>query len=67
MSDEVKNAPQLRIGLINKIVSEAIFIRMDQSLKKFYLWTTVLLLCRDVTLQWNTLYVRIPFLEIVNL
>jgi hypothetical protein len=29
MSDELKNAPQLRIGLINEVLSEAIFIRMD--------------------------------------
>jgi hypothetical protein len=51
MSDEVKNAPQLRIGLINEIMSEATFIRMDQPLWKFFRWTTVLLLCRDAPLQ----------------
>jgi hypothetical protein len=45
MYDEVKNAPQLQIGLINEILSEAIFIRMDHPLWKFFRWTIVLLLC----------------------
>jgi hypothetical protein len=39
MSDEVTNAPELRIGLINEILSEAIFIRMDEPLWKFIGWT----------------------------
>jgi hypothetical protein len=56
MSDEVKNVPQLRIGLLDEIMSDAIFIRMDQPLWKFFRWTTVLLLCREATLQCNTLY-----------
>jgi hypothetical protein len=33
MSDEVKNAPHLRVGLINEILSAVIFIRMDQLLE----------------------------------
>jgi hypothetical protein len=56
MSDEVKYRPQLRVGLINEIVSEVIFIRMDQSLCEFFRRTTILFLCRDATLQWDTLY-----------
>jgi hypothetical protein len=56
MSNEVKNAPQLRIGLFNEILSEAILIRVDQALCTFYRCTTVLLLCRDATLRWDTVY-----------
>jgi hypothetical protein len=37
ISDEVKNRPQFRVGLINEILSEVIFIRMDQALLKFFL------------------------------
>jgi hypothetical protein len=55
MSDEAKNVPQLRIGLINEILSEAICIRIDQPFWKFFRWTTVLLLCADATHQWNGL------------
>jgi hypothetical protein len=55
MSDEVTNAPQLRIGLINEILSEVIFIRMDLALWGFFRRTTVLLLCRDAALQLDTL------------
>jgi hypothetical protein len=51
MSDAVKNVPQLRIGLINEILFEAIFIRMDQPLWKFFRRTIVLLLSRDATFQ----------------
>jgi hypothetical protein len=57
MSDEVKNRPQLRVRLIREILSEAISIRMDQSLWEFFRWTTVLLLSRDARLRWDTLYV----------
>jgi hypothetical protein len=57
MSDEVKNRPQLLVGLINEILPEVIFIRMDQPLWEFFRRTTVLLLCRDATLQWDTLYI----------
>jgi hypothetical protein len=32
MSDEVKNRPQIRVGIINEILSEVIFIMMDQPL-----------------------------------
>jgi hypothetical protein len=56
LSDEVKNAPQLRIGLINEILPEGILFRVDHGLWKFFGWGTVLLLCRDVTLRWNALY-----------
>jgi hypothetical protein len=31
MSDEVKNAPQLRVGLVNEILSEGIFLRVDHA------------------------------------
>jgi hypothetical protein len=33
MSDEVKNALQLQIGLIKEVMSEGIFIKMDQPLE----------------------------------
>jgi hypothetical protein len=56
MSDDVKNAPQFRIGFMNEIVCEAIFSRMDQPFWKFFRWTTVLLLGRDATLQRNSPY-----------
>jgi hypothetical protein len=48
MSDEVKNAPQLRVGLINEILSEVIFIRMDQPLWKFFRWTSHKQWCRPM-------------------
>jgi hypothetical protein len=47
MLAEVKNGSQLRVGLIREILSEAIFIRIDQPLWEFFHWTTVLLPCRD--------------------
>jgi hypothetical protein len=53
---EVENVPQLRNGLINKILYEVIFIMVVRAPWKFFHLTTVLLLCRDVTLRWNTLY-----------
>jgi hypothetical protein len=56
MSDELKKVPRLWVGLINEILSEGIFIRVDHAPWKFCRWTTVLLLCRDATLRWNTLY-----------
>jgi hypothetical protein len=59
MSDKVKNAPELRIGLINEILPEAIFIRMDKPLRKCIDWTTVRLPCQDVALQWNTRYLNL--------
>jgi hypothetical protein len=64
MSDEVKNRPQLRVGLINEILSQMIFIRMDQGLWKFFSRTTVLLLCRYATLQWDTIYIELN--EVTN-
>jgi hypothetical protein len=57
MSDEVKSALLLRAGLINERLSEPIFMRMDQHLWKFFRWTTVLLLCRDAPLRWDTRYI----------
>jgi hypothetical protein len=51
MSDEVKNAPQLQIGLINEILSKEIFIMVDHALWRFFRETTALLLCRDATLR----------------
>jgi hypothetical protein len=36
MSDEVKSAPQLRIGLINEIMSEGIFIGVDHASWEFF-------------------------------
>jgi hypothetical protein len=48
MSDEVKNATQLRVGLIKKILSEWIFIRVDQAPWKFFRWDIILLLCREL-------------------
>jgi hypothetical protein len=54
MSDEVKHAPQLRVRLINKLLSEGQFIRMDHTPWKFFRWTTVLLLSRDAAFQWST-------------
>jgi hypothetical protein len=36
MSDDVKNAPQLPVGLINKILSEGILMRVDHSLWEFF-------------------------------
>jgi hypothetical protein len=55
MSDVVMNGPQLRVGLINELLSEGIFIRVDHAPWKFLRWTAVLLLCQDATFQWNTL------------
>jgi hypothetical protein len=54
MPDEVKNAPLLRIGFINEIMSEAIFIMMDQSLRKFFRWTIILFLRREAALRCYT-------------
>jgi hypothetical protein len=56
MSDEVKNRPQLWFGSIKEILSEMIFLRIDQACWKFFHLTAVLLLCRDAALQWDTLY-----------
>jgi hypothetical protein len=47
MSDEVKNGPQLWIGLINEILSEGIFIRVIRAPWKFFHLAAILLLCRD--------------------
>jgi hypothetical protein len=57
MCRDVENAPQLRIGLINEILSEAICIRVVRGSLRFFRWTTVLLPCRDATLRWSTIYV----------
>jgi hypothetical protein len=64
MFDQVKNAPQLRVGLISEILSEGIFISVDHSRWEFFCWTTVLLLCWDVTLRRNTRW--ITFLEMTR-
>jgi hypothetical protein len=53
MSDEVTNAPQLRIGLINEILPKGIFLTVDHAHWKFFHWTTLLLLYQDVPLPWN--------------
>jgi hypothetical protein len=36
MSDEMKNRPQLPVGLIKEILSEVILIRIDQALWEFF-------------------------------
>jgi hypothetical protein len=37
MSDEVKNVPQVPVGLINEILSEGILVRVDQAPWKLFL------------------------------
>jgi hypothetical protein len=54
MSENVKIAPQLRIGLLNEILFEGMFIRMDPAPWKFFGWSTILLLCRGATFRWDT-------------
>jgi hypothetical protein len=44
MSDELKNALWLRVGLVNEPSSEGIFITLDHALWDFSRWITVLLL-----------------------
>jgi hypothetical protein len=39
MSDQVTNAPQLRMGRVNEILSEGIFVRVDHAPWKFFGWT----------------------------
>jgi hypothetical protein len=56
ISDAVKNAPQLRVGLVNARLSEGIFIRVDHVPWNFFRCGTVLLLGRDITIPWDTGY-----------
>jgi hypothetical protein len=55
ISDEIKNASQLPVGLINELLSEAISIRVRHAPWKFFGWTTVRLRYRDPALRWKTL------------
>jgi hypothetical protein len=47
----VKNEPRLRVRLINEILSEGIFIRVDHIPWNFFRWTIVLLLIGDSALR----------------
>jgi hypothetical protein len=46
----MKNALQFRVGLINKILSEVIFIKVNHAPWKCFRGGMVLLLCRDALL-----------------
>jgi hypothetical protein len=60
MSDEVKNGPELRVGLINEILSEGIFIRVVRALWRFFHLAAIVLLCMN---QDILVTVRIEILE----
>jgi hypothetical protein len=55
MSDEVKNGHQLRVGLIDEILSVRIFIRVIRVPWRFFHLAIIRLLCRDAEFPWNTL------------
>jgi hypothetical protein len=47
MSDEVKNGPWLRVGFINEILYEGMFIMVVRASWGFFYLATILLLCRE--------------------
>jgi hypothetical protein len=52
----VKSGPQLRIGLINEILSEDIFLTVTSAPWRFFRLAAILLLCRDAKFRWDTLW-----------
>jgi hypothetical protein len=58
MSGEMKNGPQLRIGLINEIYSEGILISVVRAPWSFLHLAAILLLCRHAKFRWDTLYLQ---------